>query len=231
MTRSLTRRAVLSAILAGGTGVGALSPVNGLLEGIAPVSGSAYRRPREAVPDDVENPYGSATVTYDDHHIPHVEADSEPAAYFAVGYVQAADRLFQMDLFRRRGDGRLAEVAGPGFVEDDVLRTKMDFRGGAEASREAIAGSDTERMLSAYADGVNAYIERGPPGLGFELLDYDPDPWTVTDTLLIAMALNAQQTLGFPALREAVKRRAFDEEKRTSKVGRSSIRSQVFERT
>lgn len=216
MTRSLTRRGLLGALLAGGTGAGMLSPADGIIEAVAPVSGGVYQSPRQTGIETVETPHGPATVTYDDHHVPYISAESEPAAYFAVGYAQAADRLFQMDMFRRRGGGRLAEVvgnvAGGLFVERDIRRTKLGYGRAATASQEAIGGSPAERMLEAYADGVNRYIERGPPGVEFELLDYEPEPWTVTDSLRVGMSMNEQQTFGFPALRQQVLRQTFDED-------------------
>lgn len=203
-----TRRGILSTLLAGGTAVGALSPLDELLDRVSPPSGGTWRD-RRTVPGTVESPYGPATITYDDRHVPHVAADSEAAAYFAVGYAQAADRLFQMDVLRRDGSGRLAEVFGEPLLARDVFRTKMDFRGAIEASREAIAGTDAGRMLRAYADGVTTFVRRGSPGVEFGALDYDPEPWTVSDTLAVGMAMFAQQALSFSTLVEERKRESF----------------------
>jgi penicillin amidase len=211
MPTSRTRRAVLAA-LAGVVPAGvALSPANDLLERGAPLSGSAWRTVG-GTPATVESPYGPATVRYDDHHVPHVEADSEEAAYFAVGYAQAADRLPQMDLFRRRAGGRLAEVAGEFGLDNDRFVHSLDFPGAAEASREAVRGTDTEAVLEAFADGVNAYIEAAPPGLEFGLLDYEPEPWTVTDTTLVGVQLSWFLTGSFGTLRRSVRDAAFDED-------------------
>ncbi|PSP80031.1 peptidase S45 [Halobacteriales archaeon QS_1_68_20] len=212
---SLTRRGALAALLSGGTTAATLTPLDTLFERLAPLSGRAWEsagRVPERVPNTVEGKYGPATVTYDDYHVPHVEADDEAAAYFAVGYAQAADRLFQMDLLRRDGSGRLAEVFGEFGVDRDVLRAKVDAEAAIEASLTAIQGSGAERMLEAYADGVTAYVERGPPGVEFGLFDYEPEPWSKFDTMAVAIAMYFQQTWGASALREEVRREAFDEE-------------------
>ena len=101
MDRDVTHRALLGAVVGGGVGIAALSPAGDLFGSFAPPSGRAWRDTRREVPETVASPHGDATVAYDDHGVPHVEADTEAAAYFAVGYAQAADRLFEMDLIRR----------------------------------------------------------------------------------------------------------------------------------
>ena len=211
MNYETTRRAVLGALVAGGTGAAALSPAASLLEQFAPFSGRAWNS-TERVPSTVQSPYGPATITYDDYHVPHVEADTEEAAYFAVGYVQAADRLFEMDLVRRRMRGTLAEVAGEAVVDSDVFNVKMDFLGAAEASAEAVAGTDTERTTEAFADGVNAYIEEAPLPLEFGLLGYEPREWSVVDSLLVGVQVAWGLTGSFRTLQRAVLRDRLDPE-------------------
>ena len=167
MSRETTRRALLGAVL--GTGVGGvmLSPASDFLDSFALLSGDAWRGSQESVPDTVSSPHGDTTVTYDDYHVPHIEADTEAAAYFAVGYTQAADRLFEMNLIKRLMDGRLAAAISEQGIESDIFHAKMDFRGAAEASAEALAGSRTEALTEAYTDGVNAFIHTGPAPFEF----------------------------------------------------------------
>ncbi|MEF8790854.1 MAG: penicillin acylase family protein, partial [Haloarculaceae archaeon] len=102
--------------------VTAATVAGGFVSLAAPVSGEAWgpaygandgslsdRLARAATgPTEVENPYGTATVRYDDHGVPHVTAENTEALYFAVGYVHARDRLFQMDLQRRLMAGNLS---------------------------------------------------------------------------------------------------------------------------
>ena len=205
MEKDTTRRAVLAAVLGAGAG-GAAVFGSDLLDSFAPLSGTAWTGSREDVPDTVSSPYGDASVTYDEYHVPHVEADDEEAAYHAVGFVHAADRLFEMDLVRRLMDGRLSEALGEATVESDVFHKKMDFRGAAEASAEEMSGSRTEALTEAYADGVNEYIETGPEPLEFGLAGYGADEWTVVDTLLVGTQISWGLTGSFGDLRRAVLR-------------------------
>ncbi len=204
MSRETTRRALLAAVLGAGAGGAAVSPAGDLLETFAPLSGRAWQGTWGSVPTDVSSPYGDATVTYDDYHVPHIEADAEPAAYYAVGYVQAADRLFEMDLIRRLMDGRLAAAVGEPAVESDVFNAKMDFRGAAEATQDALAGSRVETLTEAYAAGVNEYLATGPDPLEFGLAGYDADEWTPLDTLLVGQQVSWGLTGSFNALRRSV---------------------------
>jgi penicillin amidase len=209
MEKDTTRRAVLAAVLGAGAGGTALFGSD-LLDSFAPLNGRAWRGSRNEVPDTVSSPHGDATVTYDDYGVPHVEAETEEAAYYAVGFVHAADRLFQMDLIRRLMDGRLSEVVGEETVESDVFHTKMDFRGAAEASGEAVSGSRAETVTEAYTEGVNEYIETGPEPLEFGLLGYEADEWTVTDTLLVGAQISWGLTGSFNDLRRAYLRDELD---------------------
>ncbi|MEF8774572.1 MAG: penicillin acylase family protein [Halobacteriales archaeon] len=210
MDRNTTRRGVLTTLLGGGTGAIALSPAGDYLDSFAPLSGRAWRGTRSEVPDAVASPYGAATVTYDDYHVPHVEADSEEAAYYAVGFVQAADRLFEMDLVSRRMDGRLAAAVGDLGVESDRFHAKMDFRGGAEASAAALAGTRTETLIEAHAEGVNEFVRSGPEPLEFGLLDYGVEEWTVLDTLLVGQQISWGLTGSFNTLRRGILRKRLD---------------------
>jgi penicillin amidase len=211
MDRDTTRRALLGTILGVGVGGAALSPASGYLDTFAPLSGRAWEETGQTVPDTVDSPHGSATVTYDDYHVPHVEAATEEAAYFAVGYVHAADRLFEMDLIRRLMDGRLAAAVGERGVDSDRFHAKMDFRGAAEASAEALSGTRAETLTEAYADGVNAFIERGPEPLEFGLLGYEAREWSVVDTLLVSTQISWGLTGSFTTLKRAVLRQTLDE--------------------
>jgi penicillin amidase len=212
MPRDVTRRALIAAALGAGAGGAALSPAADHLDSFAPPSGRAWRSTRGEVPDRVSSPHGDATVTYDDHGVPHVEADAEAAAYYAVGYVQAADRLFEMDLVRRLMDGRLAAAVGERAVESDVFHAKMDFRGAAEASADALSGSRVEMLSEAYADGVNAYIDStGPKPVEFPLAGYEADAWTALDSLLVGTRISWGLTGSFRELRRSVLREKLGE--------------------
>src|SRR5690242_5129996 len=69
------------------------------------------------------------TVIRDRWGIPHITAQNEDDLFFAQGFVQAQDRLFQMDLWRRSAQGRLAEVLGPNFIDRDVMTARVQYHG------------------------------------------------------------------------------------------------------
>jgi penicillin amidase len=119
--------------------------------------------------------------------VPHVWARSEPDLFRAMGYVHAQDRLWQMELFRRVADGRMAEILGPRLVDTDrFLRTVGMGRSAAE--NERLLDATTRSLLQAYADGVNAWMSENPGPLPpeFMVLRFQPEPWTIRNTLSIA---------------------------------------------
>ncbi len=123
----------------------------------------------------------------DTYGVPHIVATSEPDAYFAVGYVHAQDRLWQMELARRAGMGTLSEVLGePALRIDKMFRTL-----GLTALTARLAANldaPTRAALQSYANGVNAYIasHRGAYPVEFDMLGIEPQPWTVEHSLLLS---------------------------------------------
>lgn len=151
MTADPTRRTILAGALAAGVGGLTLTSAREFLEQFAPLSGTAWDAADRTLPETVESPYGAATVRYDDYGVPHVGSESEPAAYFAVGYVQAFDRLAQLDLQRRVMRGQLSELVGDATLEDDEFHVAMDFAGAAEATWEHVAETPAGPLVEAYA--------------------------------------------------------------------------------
>lgn len=212
--------AVLLAVLLVGSLVAASGPI-GLL---APFTGDAWALTDEANPESagnqltraatgpttVESPHGEATVRYDERGVPHIEADSDEAMAYAVGYVQARDRLFQLDLQRRLMRGELAEAFGAGQVESDRFHRQMDFAAAANASWQAIEDEDTRAGIEAYADGVNHYMDDRPLPMEFRIGGYEPDEWTPQDTLLIGKLISWTLTGSFADLEEATVRERVD---------------------
>lgn len=212
-----TRRALVAAIIGGGVVGGTLSPVRGYLDRFAPFSGSAWRDATDRTNRRVESPYGEATVSYDDYGTAHVEADgsgpdAEQVLYFAVGYAQAADRLFQMDLQRRVMRGQLSEVVGEATLDSDEFHVQMDFVGGAEANLELLSDTPTGDAAEAFSEGVNACIENEALPLEFGLLEYEPDPWTPADTMLMEQQISWGLTGSFWTLRRELLARTFGED-------------------
>ena len=131
------------------------------------------------------------TITRDERGIPYIDAKSEEDLYFAQGYATAADRLWQMDLFRRTARGELAEVLGAGpnniALDQDKLHRTYGFAQEAEAE-VAQASPKTLAVLEAFARGVNAYASSlDPKSLPpeFQILNYSFRPWTPADSFII----------------------------------------------
>jgi penicillin amidase len=204
VTRDTTRRAVLASVLAAGTAGLAASDAADLLDSFAAPSGEAWDAADRSLPETVESPHGPATVARDEFGVPQVEADEEPAAYFAVGYCQAFDRLFAMDLQRRAMRGRLSEVVGEATLEGDEFNVAMGFSDAAEATWEVVAETRAGPLVEAFADGVNAAIEDLPLPLEFELIGYEPEPWTPVDSMLMEKQISWTLTGSFSELRRAL---------------------------
>lgn len=125
--------------------------------------------------------------------VPHIRAASPADAYFALGYVHAQDRLWQMELRRRVAQGRLSEILGRSALPVDRLLRTLGLYRGAQAAVPGLADEE-RRYLEAYAAGVNAYLAGRrwtlPPE--FLLLWHTPEPWTVADSLVLTrlMALD-----------------------------------------
>ena len=124
-------------------------------------------------------------IVRDAEDIPHIYAQSAEDAYFALGFVHAQDRLWQLDMNRRIAAGRLAEVLGPNAVgADRFLRTLGVYRN-AQAIVEHLA-PESRAALDAYARGINAYLARrsGPLPVEFLLTGApQPEPWQAADSL------------------------------------------------
>jgi penicillin G amidase len=124
------------------------------------------------------------TIVRDAYAVPHIEAASFADAVFALGFVHAQDRLWQMDFRRRLGAGRLAEVLGPAALPTDRFIRTLGLEEAARASL-AYLRPDTVALLEAYAAGVNAYLatRSGPLPPEFLILGYQPEPWQPVDSL------------------------------------------------
>lgn len=118
--------------------------------------------------------------------IPHIQARTEQDAFMAMGYVHAQDRLWQMDIARRAGRGRLAEIFGEEALQSDRFMRVMNL---VELSQQLLKQSSktTKHILESYSRGVNLFLEKNPDKLPFEFgaLSYTPDPWTPEDCLII----------------------------------------------
>jgi penicillin amidase len=131
----------------------------------------------------------AAEIIVDEWGVPHIYANTHYDAFFVQGFNAARDRLWQIDVWRRRGLGQLAEVFGEQYLAQDRATRLFLFRG--DMYREWLAyGSDAKRIAEAFTAGINAYIELIdthpdllPPE--FTLLDYAPARWHAEDVVRI----------------------------------------------
>ena len=116
-------------------------------------------------------------IPRDEWGIPHIRARTEPDAHFALGAVHAQDRLFQMELNRRRALGRAAEWLGPDAAEADLLCRRLGMEAACRRDHAAL-GASANSMLASYCAGVNAYLATDPAlPPEYALLDATPEPW------------------------------------------------------
>ncbi|MBV8538485.1 MAG: penicillin acylase family protein [Alphaproteobacteria bacterium] len=132
------------------------------------------------------------TIVRDAYGIPHIQAGSAADAWFALGFVHAQDRLFQMEITRRVGQGRLSELVGSDGLRSDRFMRIIGVARGAEASLGALSSAARDQ-LDAYAAGVNAFLA-GHPVLPPQLLLLrdTPEPWRPADTLIWARLMALQ---------------------------------------
>jgi len=146
-----------------------------------------------------------AQVVFDADGTAHISAQTDHDLFLATGYVHAKFRLFQMDLMRRQGEGRLSEVVGKAALDSDTFELQLGLLRTAEREwNNGVPGTGglTARekvALEAYAQGVNDRITEAESthqlDAMFTLLGYQPKPWTPIDTLIVKGDMT--QTLNF----------------------------------
>lgn len=143
-------------------------------------------------------------VVRDHFGIPHIYAKNLDDLFFAQGFVQAQDRLFQIDLWRRSVQGCLAEILGPEFVERDRLARLMHYRGDMGTEWTSYA-PDAKPIVEQFVKGINAWvtIARKNPPIEFTYAGYAPALWKPEDVLSRAEGF----TMGGNALSEVFRAR------------------------
>jgi penicillin amidase len=130
----------------------------------------------------------SVRVLRDRWGVAHIYAQNQHDLFFAQGFVVAQDRLFQMELWKRSGQGRLAEILGPSAAKRDVSARLLRYRGDMDAEYKSYS-PDTKEILESFTSGINAYIAeiQKPGGIGlpleFQLAGFKPEPWKPEDCL------------------------------------------------
>jgi penicillin amidase len=133
----------------------------------------------------VLGPKAEIRIERDADGIPLIVAQDDEDAAFGLGFVHAQDRLFQMELQRRYGAGRLAEIFGPEALTIDRQMRVLGLYRVAEAEIPFLS-SAVRRGIEAYAAGVNAFLatRRGALPPEFLLLRFAPDRWQPADSLV-----------------------------------------------
>ena len=149
----------------------------------------AERQPFSNLADKLPGLMDSVEVYFDDRRVPHVFAQNDHDLYYMQGYLQARDRLFQMELQTYDAAGRLSELVGPSLVERDRQSRRWGMVFGAEqALAEVQKHEPSWSIFKAYSAGVNAYInslESEQYPLEYKLLDIAPEPWNPLKTALL----------------------------------------------
>lgn len=141
------------------------------------------------IPEDPESMLAAglsapATIRYDQRRRPFVQAANFTDAVFVQGWLHARARFWQMELLRRAGKGRLAELLGDGLLGTDV---EITLAGVPALTAQMIdnASADTLAVVDAYVRGINLAVETLAPPLEFRLLGAEPTPWTREDVFAI----------------------------------------------
>lgn len=127
-------------------------------------------------------------VYHDSHGIPHIYASGDKDAYFALGYLHAQERLFQMELLRRVGAGTLSEIFGEDFLTVDAFFRTLGLHRSAKESATMFftkPNEDWQKQSIAYLKGINAYMFEGPTPPEFKLLGIPKTKWTPEDLYLV----------------------------------------------
>jgi penicillin amidase len=126
-------------------------------------------------------------VAYDERGVPHIRAANEADLYRALGYVQAQDRLFQMEMSRRLARGELAEILGSKLLDVDKLFRTLGLRAHADAYVQRLdPASPAYRAVLAYLDGVNQFQAGHPAPIEFDVLGIPKRPFTPQDMMAVS---------------------------------------------
>lgn len=129
------------------------------------------------------------SVHYDERLVPHIQAENDEDLYFMQGYITAKNRLWQMEISTHAAAGRVSEVIGEKGLKNDRTMRRIGMTSGAENAEIFIAkDEESKRMITAYCNGINAYIGSLPKSkipIEYKLLNYKPEEWTPLKVALL----------------------------------------------
>jgi len=132
----------------------------------------------------IKNLGDAVEIRFDESDIPHIKANSQADALFALGYLHATERSWQLEMNRRISSGRLSEILGKDTVSIDRFIRTLGIKRAAERQYDRYPAT-TKHLLQSYADGVNT----GNAHLGWALpIEYfltgsRPGHWSPTDSV------------------------------------------------
>ncbi|MCW3474066.1 penicillin acylase family protein [Limobrevibacterium gyesilva] len=131
-----------------------------------------------------------ADIVVDNWGIPHIRANTRHDVFFVQGFAAARDRLWQLDLWRKRGLGRLAADFGPGFLAQDRAARLFLYRGDMAAEWGAYGTPEAQSITEAFVQGINAWIaltQEQPDLLApeFAAMGTRPERWDAADVVRI----------------------------------------------
>lgn len=145
-----------------------------------------------------EKIFSDIEIYRDSFAIPYIFAENDEDVAFALGYLHAQERLFIMDLIRRAGEGRLAEVLGEKALPFDKMFRTVGIK---RTILENYSSYDSQviKILQAYSNGVNKYIEdnKGNYSIEFDVLGYQPEKWEPLHSLIIVRMMGWELNLSW----------------------------------
>lgn len=141
---------------------------------------------------EAASPYTCET-TYDQMNIPHVKTTSLDGFYYCFGLHHGQDRAWEMDFFRRVGEGRNAEVLGFSQLKSDLMMRLLDLPALADKLWNEFP-PEKKKWLEVYAEGVNEGFKTGKNSKEFKTENFEPEPWQPKHSLLVLLLQSFDQT-------------------------------------
>jgi len=158
------------------------------------IIGGVFLYLRKGLPNyssDITAPGLSAPVSIERNRfaVPTITANNLEDLFFAWGYVNAQDRIFQMEFIRRIGQGRISEFAGEEGLSKDLFLRSVGFHNKA---REYVKTFDPQfrALYQRYVDGVNHYLDMNGPHLYMKLLGMKKERWEISDSVLVGIMMS-----------------------------------------
>lgn len=127
--------------------------------------------------------HDTSEVYFDEFGVPHIYAQNDQDAFHSLGYIHASQRLFQMDLLRRVGGGKLSEFFGEKLIETDKFFRTLGINESALLSADVFKKSKSKSLTltKSYLEGINSFIRNGKKPVEYYLLGLDPEEFTIAD--------------------------------------------------